>query len=133
MRWVGFGVLTILLALLALAEFGRYRRANTSGRDLPYPRRRLARRLTIAVLIGLILAGLVLKPSDLGARGNLVWYGLSLILTLAALGLALRDLHETSVAVVREHEEFSRQADQHLRRTLPTLIAAARRKKKGGP
>jgi hypothetical protein len=115
------------LFFLSLLEFRRYRLALDDPSALPYPRSRLLRRWLTAALGMAILLGLALKPDDLPPGRDLVWYGACMILTLAVLYLALRDLREASVAAVAAHRQYQEQTVRQLEGLLDEARRASRK------
>jgi hypothetical protein len=102
-----------LLAALAAAEIMRFVRAGQDPEALAYPRRRLSRRLAIALLF-VVLTGLLTFWPRVAP-----WTQLALLvatLTGMAVGLFLlwRDLRETSLAVVAESSRLTREAGGSL-------------------
>jgi len=104
-------VVIIILAVLSFVEVGRYLAARRAPEEFPYPRRRLARRIAVAILFSSIvgLAGWWPRVSP--------WVGLGLltyVLVGMALGLALlwRDLRETSQEAVAHAARLSEQTGE---------------------
>jgi hypothetical protein len=95
------------LLLMALNEVVRYRRAARTPDGLPYPRRRLIRRLGIALLFILILTAMALWPDSGALRTRLALSALVLCLLALAMVLLLRDLLDTSRSVVALTEEWN--------------------------
>jgi hypothetical protein len=117
------------LVFLSLWEFRRYRMAHDDPSGLPYPRSRLIRRWVTAGLGVAILLGLALKPGWLSPGQDLLWYGLSMILTLGVLYLALKDLREASVTAVEAHRHYQ----EHTVRQLEGLLDEARQASRKSP
>jgi fatty acid desaturase len=113
-----FGLVMMgILAALALAEVRRYMRAGQTQEELPYPRRRLRRRLTIAALFMAVIALAAFWPK------TVLWLQVALLLGLGAgllggLWLLWRDLRETSRAVIEQSARLDRQAGEALRQIL---------------
>ena len=116
--------LIAFLAMLGLLEVARYRRARRGDEELPYPARRLVRRLTASALL-IAALGATLAVPDLRPIGRLTLLSLILVVSLLALGLLWRDLRETSIEAVR-HSERLRQLEA---RRMEQLIEEARRRK----
>jgi hypothetical protein len=99
---------------MSVVEIVRFRRAAADDQALPYPRRRLSRRLGAALLfIGLLTVALFWPGgASLGARSVLA----TGMLAALAVGLVLlvRDLHETSRSVVAMKAEMDRKTAEEL-------------------
>jgi hypothetical protein len=121
------------LGVLSIQEIVRYARARMDLESLPYPRRRLARRLGVAVLFEAIL-GLLwawpARPSPKLALGLLAATGVLFILALLVL---MRDLHETSLAMVVASEEMSRRTAGEMKNLLKRSRAAGEKNKQDAP
>lgn len=116
-----------LVLYLSYSEVKRYRTALVGDRELAYPRRRLIRRLSIALLIMGILLVLRFLPRDLPAGATLLLYGLCMIASLFALGLALRDMQKTSQAAIREHTRFEQDSKDQLTAVLKAPLKSEKK------
>ena len=111
-----------LIAWLALREVLAFRVAASDGTEgLSYPKKRLIRRLAVAILFAGVLLGLKFKPEGLSPADNLIWYGVCLAAVLVIMILAFRELHATSIDVVRENQQFRREAERQIRKTVAEL------------
>jgi len=106
--------LLFLIAILAFFEWGKYRIARKGRSELSYPRSRLIRRLAVAALIVIVLLMLRFNPFEGNPIPYLVWYGVGMAIMPLIGFLLLRDLHETSVAVVKEHGQIYTAAERQL-------------------
>ena len=109
---IGIVMAGMLGALMAF-ECVRYRRAARGEEEMPYPRRRLTRRLAIALLFG--GAALLVSfwpPVSAGFQLFLI----ILVLMALAIGLSLiwRDLRETSRAIMEHANRLSEEAGREL-------------------
>jgi peptidoglycan/LPS O-acetylase OafA/YrhL len=115
------------IAVLVIWEIVQFRRARLNSEEIPYPPRRLRRR----ILIGLLLAGAVIMASHWPAHARLaIHFGLLGILfscILGAFALWWRDLSETSRAVVEE----ARKLDQDAGAELAALMRKRESQKSG--
>jgi hypothetical protein len=112
-----FGLVLAVFALLAAIEIYRYNRARRFPDDLPYPRRRLSRRIAISLIFS-AMVGLVTFWPEASP-----WIQITLLFLLClgmVLGLVLlwRDLHETSRAVMEHVSGFTRQAEKTFHQTI---------------
>lgn len=99
---IGYAIILILLAM-GVVECLRYRRANAGDSDqLPYPRRRLSRRLGVCLLFVVVVLTVNFFPE--GGSGLIKLLILAALLLAICIGFLMlwRDLHETSVSVVNE-------------------------------
>jgi hypothetical protein len=103
-----------LIVALAIAEVRRYRALRDEPDTLAYTRRRLARRLGVAALILGALLGTFLRPGAFGPYRSLAWYSACFAAIALAVIISLRDLSETSRAVVREHRRFQEEMKKEL-------------------
>jgi hypothetical protein len=109
-------VVTALL-LLGAGEAVRYRRAQTGEGELPYPRRRLVRRLASALIfVGLI--GWVAFWPRTGPVLQLLMILLVFILIAMGMTLLWRDLKETSQSLV----SHSRRVNEDFGESMAQLI-----------
>lgn len=106
------------LLWLAVAEVRGYRIASVRADEGEYPRQRLIRRLSLGGLVAAILLAVRFQPV-LEPVHELAWYGLCFVGALVALWIAFRDLHETSLAVIREHERFRQEAEREVGQIAP--------------
>ncbi len=108
--WVLLGAITGLL----IWEIIQFRRARLNSEEIPYPAKRLCRRLGI----GLLLAGAVLLVNFWPVHARLAIYfillGVLFVCILAAFALWWRDLSETSRAVVEEARKLDQDAGAEL-------------------
>src|SRR4051812_23297653 len=102
--WIFAAVISFVVVLLCGHEISRYRDSQVVRSDLPYPRRRLTRRLGIAALLIFILLLVQLKPEGRTPYFDLFWYVVCLVAALVLIVLILRDIHDASVQVVAEHQ-----------------------------
>lgn len=118
-----------LILALAVTEVRRYRATRLDVDGIAYSRRRLARRLGVAALILAALAGTFWRPASLGPWMSLAWYGCCLAAILLVVILALRDLHETSVQVVRENKRFKQNLAEEMERAAKETPGRAKRRR----
>lgn len=104
-----------LIAALSIVEIRRYRAAQYDPDAMAYTRRRLSRRLGIAVLILAAMLGAAYRPASLGPYVSLLWLGACLFAMVLVFVLTWRDLRETSVMVVREHQKFEAESSAEFR------------------
>ncbi len=102
-----------MLLLLTVHEVTRYMRACRDEEDIPYPRRRLSRRMGIAVLFSSVLILAIYWPKT-SPKSQLVLIGSLLFSALFGLVLVWRDLRETSRAVVAHASRMSEEASHDL-------------------
>ncbi len=115
------------LAFLSWLEVLRYRQAAGGAEELPYPRSRLTRRLTISGLLIAILLAMGWQP-PFGPWGRLLYLSAILTGVVLALGLVWRDLRETSLAAVREAERLKRAEADDIQRLVDEAREERRRR-----
>jgi hypothetical protein len=124
-----FGLLMMgALALMTGVEIRRYARAIRTADDFPYPRRRLTRRIAIAVTFSAVVGvmiGLVHPRLNIAPMVRLALFLLMCLWVLIGFVLLWRDLRETSQTAVDQASRLSEQAAEALRRAL--------REKRDGP
>ncbi len=108
--------------LLTLHEIRRYALAKKNPASFPYPRRRLARRIGIGILVIAVLFLIQFRPVEHGPWIEVVWLGFCALIVAVILLLTLRDLHETSVSVVGEHQRFHHEAEQRIRSVIQSEL-----------
>ena len=118
-----------LVALMALGEVRRYRAAREDEESIAYPTGRLRRRMGIAVLTLGVLLAIAAGPPGESPSVALLWYSLCFIGLLIIVILGLRDLRETSIAVVAAHQQFQKEAREKLRETIEECPKRKRRQK----
>jgi hypothetical protein len=111
------------LGLLSIHEVVRYARAKVDPESLPYPRRRLARRLGVTLLFLVIMGILGIWPERPTPRVAVALLAAMAVLFVLAVAILLRDLHETSCAVVAASSEMGRRAAQEMRKLLDKQAA----------
>lgn len=131
-----FTVLIVgLVGMLTIHEYTRYYQARFDEEGLEYPRRRLARRTGVALLV--VVTMLVLnfwRGWDLPPAAHLtLLFGVSFSMLLIFL-LVLRDLREVSAAIVEERARFEAGLEKELLEMLPEEkrpLGAQKPKRKG--
>jgi hypothetical protein len=116
-------VTSACLGLLSIHEIARYARAKVDPESFPYPRRRLARRLGMTLLLLAIMGILWRWPARATPRVAVTLLAAMAVFFILALALLLRDLHETSCAVVAASSEMGRHAAQEMRKLLDKQAA----------
>lgn len=122
-----------LLGLLGLLEVARFIRARGGERELPYPRRRLTRRLGIAVLLGGLVFLAMFWPQEAPIWVQLVLLGLLLGGFLLSLVLIWRDLGETSRTIMGEAVKLHREAGESMQGLLERSKKKPQNDKSDGP
>lgn len=117
-----------VLVLLALHEVWRHYWAQHDDQAIPYPRRRLSRRLGAAMLLIATLLLVQFWPTGVSLAVHLGLLVAVVLLLVLAVVVVLRDLHETSRAVV----EYAAHSDleQALREALEAGQRAAETEKR---
>lgn len=105
------------LVFLSALEIARYRAAARGEDEMPYPRRRLIRRLSISIVFVAILAALGWWP-QMAPVARLVYMFIVLLLALFGLALIWRELAETSRAAVQHAKAMNSQAARHLEQMI---------------
>lgn len=105
------------LVFLSILEIVRYRTART-GDEIPYPRRRLTRRLSISALFVGILLIIACDESTWGPWGKIAYFSAILFLTLIGIVLIVREIAETGRAALAEAEAFNRHAAQNIAKII---------------
>jgi len=126
-RAIGLALIGMLVLLAAL-EVARYQRAARLEDELPYPRRRLIRRIGVSIIFSLLVAAVVYWPAAAPAAAQLTLMLAVLLGTAFGLFLLWRDLHETSRAVVRHATRLSEESGSELLRTFESPAAPLRTK-----
>ncbi len=116
----------VLVALAAL-ETVRYRMARGGGDEMPYPRRRLTRRLAIAAFFIAILLIIACGEPSWGPWGKIAYLSSILLLTLVGIGFVGRELVATSREALVQKEDFNR----HVARNLAQIIEKAKKNQNG--
>ncbi|MEN6624660.1 MAG: hypothetical protein ABFD69_00375 [Candidatus Sumerlaeia bacterium] len=112
--YVMIGTLVFLSAL----EIARYRAASRGEDEMPYPRRRLIRRISISIVFVAILAALGWWPQMAPAAARLAYMFVVLLLALFGLALIWRELADTSRAAVQHTRAMNCEAARHLERMI---------------
>ena len=119
-----FGFILVgMLGMLTIYEVVRFIRAGRGEEDLPYPRRRLSRRLAITVLFSAIILLALYWPRT-SAPMQLVLLGAVFVSLLLGLVLLWRDLRETSLAVLDHATQMSEEASREFLETLKQTKSA---------
>lgn len=105
------------LVFLSILEVVRYRTAR-GGDEIPYPRRRLIRRLSIAGFFIVILLIIACGEPPWGPWWKIAYLSSILFLTLLGIGLVGRELAETSRAALAQAEAFNRAAAQNIAKII---------------
>lgn len=119
-----------LILAMAVTEVRRYRATRVDEDGITYSRRRLTRRLGVTALILAALAGTFWRPASLSPLMILAWYGCCLAAILLVVILAMRDLHETSVQVVREHKRFEQGLEEAIEREAQKTPKRGKRRRR---
>ncbi len=120
-----FGLLLLaLLCVMSIVEIARYYRQRESA-ELPYPRRRLSRRLGIGIIFGIVILLVTFWPK-MTPLMDLTFIGLLFVLFLMGSLLLLRDLRETGREVLEQTNNLNQQAGE----TFTKLVDEARKKNK---
>lgn len=105
-----------LLLMLCAHEILRHR--ADAGEAIAAGRKTLARRLGIAFLAIPVVLLINYWPKTSNLWVNFGLLAAVLISLLLILFMTLRDLHETSLAVVREHQRLQEEAERHFEAAL---------------
>lgn len=131
-KYVAAGILLVSLVWLSVMEWRRFHHARTSS-ETDYPRARLHRRLTLAGLLAAMLLVGVLFPDE-GMSLRLVVTAILLLGVLVALRLIVRDLRETSVAVVQDINRINEESSERIAEAIREERERARRERESsGP
>ena len=117
-------VITGALLLMSCFEWVKYRRAAGDPEQIPYPRRRLSRRIAVAFLLIACLLLSCFWPDRISVWGRLALGFFLLFGVLISMFLLFRDLRETSISVV----QVARELDAHTSQELNALIDEARKR-----
>lgn len=110
-------VMIAVLVLLSINEIARYRSAGRGGDELPYPRRRLVRRLVIAALFVGVLVAVGFWP-QMRPLYRLYYMTAILLVSFSGLLLIWLELAETSRAAIRQAQAMNIEAAKNLERML---------------
>lgn len=123
-----------LVVMITALEILRYRSPKHQIDGFVYSRKRLSRRIGVNLLLIVIVLMIYFKPEGLLPLTELVWLTTCLAAGVLIMILVIRDLRETSAAVVREHQQFLSDAEQEMLSSIPEIQArnAAKQGKKKG-
>lgn len=116
--------LCAIVVLMTAREVNHYMADRDGDGELPYPRKRLVRRIANAALMLGLLAAFRFKPVDIAPIADLTFYGVSLCVVFLIMLLTFRDLRETSLSVVEAHNEFKRGAAAQIRENVAEVRRA---------
>ena len=109
---IGYGIILILLAMGGVECF-RYRSAaRGDDEQLPYPRRRLSRRIGVCFLFSAVVLLIMFFPTGVSPWLQLLLLVAVLLAVCIGLLMIRRDLHETSLSVVRESVRLETEASE---------------------
>lgn len=123
-------VIFALLLALGLSEIRKYRAAQLDSEAIEYPKKRLNRRLLIGVLVLADILALVFMPDGMKPLYAFSYIGVCTVLLIVIVRLAGRDLRETSVSVVKTHEQFKRKSEAELESAFHEAFQKNKKKKK---
>lgn len=104
----------------AAKEAFAYRAAKTDREMLVYPKSRLTRRLGNCGLILVLVALMQLDPKAMSVGGAATWAVACFSLLGVVVYVAMRDLHEASVAAVGEYRRFQRDFEDRVKAAIET-------------
>lgn len=123
--YFGWFMVCVLLGLGGL-EWVKFLRSDPHDEEMPYPRRRLSRRLAIAIVFSVLVLATLYFPDTATLMAKTSWMGGILFGIVLGLLLVWRDLKETSQSVVAANARFQAEASQSMEDFLREQIREAR-------